>query len=876
MAYPQQRAPPVRNYGPPRGVAPDQGYNEYGYDNHYRDGGYNDAGYGYPSEATPRSHGPPPRGIPRPPRGGPRPLDDRGYAPNERPPPRGYDSRRGRPPAPQDRGRGPSRNGPMSPDKMAFDNPFPSFPPRDQQGPRGIEHGMAAMNLNGPVPPRPHTSNSSRRPPPDMSRTPRPGPPGRGMTAERPGPADHYDDGYNDPRGPPPMPHVSRSATMPVSGGLQPPQSSARDPRESTYGGLLDSYYSTAPDDPDMPNFDAMPNFSKGPINEDLPGLEPPQPKPQSPAESGPPQGQYKAFNPAAAELHLHTSPTSPNSGTSTGANQFANAGFQFDLPGEPQSAGHAPHGMGHGYEAYEDPYQPQPLGRSQTMPSYSDNNGGYIPHPGDSSSRGSGGPPQPYRVNQSPSTNGPMAEQEVLDNPDALPHHPVPFRPGHDSGSKPAPVRQYTSPTNSHQGPPPPQAPPDGPAGSAPVTHAELERLQTQVRGNPSDQKAQLLLAQKYVEASIVLVDSSRLDPKSKNKAREKYNNDAYKIIKKLVSNGYPDAQFYLADCYGSGLLGLQTDPKEAFALYQSAAKQGHAQAAYRVAVCCEIGQEDGGGTKRDPFKAVQWYKRAASLGDPPAMYKMGMILLKALLGQARNPREGISWLKRAAERADENNPHALHELALLYASATDNDVVIRDEAYASQLFHQAAELGYKFSQFHLGMAYEQGLLGCPVDARQSIMLYSAAAAQGEHQSELALSGWYLTGAEGILQQSDTEAYLWARKAAASGLAKAEYAMGYFTETGIGATANLDDAKRWYWRAAGESLHSPFPFSLPFSLSEIRNQILTFPSLAQGFPKARERLEELKQGGARMQKTRLSRSAVNQQKANDGDCILM
>ena len=53
------------------------------------------------------------------------------------------------------------------------------------------------------------------------------------------------------------------------------------------------------------------------------------------------------------------------------------------------------------------------------------------------------------------------------------------------------------------------------------------------------------------------------------------------------------------------------------------------------------------------------------------------------------------------------------------------------------------------------------------------------------------------------MLQQSDTEAYLWARKAALAGLAKAEYAMGYFTEVGIGATANMDDAKRWYWRAS-------------------------------------------------------------------------
>jgi len=129
-------------------------------------------------------------------------------------------------------------------------------------------------------------------------------------------------------------------------------------------------------------------------------------------------------------------------------------------------------------------------------------------------------------------------------------------------------------------------------------------------------------------------------------------------------------------------------------------------------------------------------------------------------------------------------------------------------------------------------------------VDTRESIAWYSKAAAQEEHQSELALSGWYLTGAEGVLNQSDTEAYLWARKAAHAGLAKAEYAMGYFTETGIGAPSNLEDAKRWYWRAA-----------------------------SQNFPKARERLEDLRKGGAKMQKSRVSRSAMNK---SEGDCIVM
>lgn len=62
--------------------------------------------------------------------------------------------------------------------------------------------------------------------------------------------------------------------------------------------------------------------------------------------------------------------------------------------------------------------------------------------------------------------------------------------------------------------------------------------------------------------------------------------------------------------------------------------------------------------------MKSVQWYRKAASLGDTGAMYKLGIILLKGLLGQPKSTRDALSWLKRAADQADVNNPHALHEL--------------------------------------------------------------------------------------------------------------------------------------------------------------------------------------------------------------------
>ncbi|KAI5300610.1 hypothetical protein KEM55_006213 [Ascosphaera atra] len=486
---------------------------------------------------------------------------------------------------------------------------------------------------------------------------------------------------------------------------------------------------------------------------------------------------------------------------------------------------------------------------------------------------------PAPSRPGLSPSQGG----------------RPIPFRPGLGQQPKPVPFRQYQSPStqptpgvgsgslpkaatmwNNATGPasapavgatssssgaasfktqqsaaaassrPSAGANPAaaGAGASLPLTYDELRRWQGMAKANPSDDEIQFQYAKKLLEAADTLVIRMAGNPKQKAKQRQAYVAEAVKILKKCSQRNNAEAMYYLADCYGQGTCGLQVDTKEAFSLYQSAAKAGHAPSAYRTAVCCELGPDAG--SRRDPMKAVQWYRRAASLGDTPAMYKMGMIQLKGLLGQPRNPREAITWLKRAAERADPETPHALHELALLYENpgqATGN-VIVKDEAYALELLEQAGNLGYKYSQHRLGTVYEHGLLGTPPDARQSIVWYTRAAAQGEHQSELALSGWYLTGAEGILQQSDMEAYLWARKAALSGLAKAEYAMGYFTEVGIGVPSNLEEAKRWYWKASSHN-----------------------------FIKARERLEDLKRGGAQMEKSKLSRA---QQQQNDSDCVVM
>ena len=112
---------------------------------------------------------------------------------------------------------------------------------------------------------------------------------------------------------------------------------------------------------------------------------------------------------------------------------------------------------------------------------------------------------------------------------------------------------------------------------------------------------------------------------------------------------------------------------------------------------------------------------------------------------------------------------------------------------------------MGYVKAQYKLGYLYEHGLLVLKADPARSIAWYTQAAKQGDPEAELALSGWYYVGAPGILDQNEKEAYLWARKAADKGLSEGEYAVAYYTEYGIGTTLDLEEAWRWYRRAASQ-----------------------------------------------------------------------
>jgi len=120
--------------------------------------------------------------------------------------------------------------------------------------------------------------------------------------------------------------------------------------------------------------------------------------------------------------------------------------------------------------------------------------------------------------------------------------------------------------------------------------------------------------------------------------------------------------------------------------------------------------------------------------------------------------------------------------------------------------LFTKSADLGHPEANYRLGDAYEQGKLTCPKDPALSVHFYTGAAQRGHPLAMMALCAWYMVGAEPVLEKDENEAYEWAQRSAESGLAKAQYTVGYFTEMGIGCRRDPLEANVWYVRAADQN----------------------------------------------------------------------
>lgn len=185
-----------------------------------------------------------------------------------------------------------------------------------------------------------------------------------------------------------------------------------------------------------------------------------------------------------------------------------------------------------------------------------------------------------------------------------------------------------------------------------------------------------------------------------------------------------------------------------------------------------------------------------------------MGVAHLLGQLDLPQNIPSGLALLARAATNATLYTPQPAYAYALLLLGesglaeipASSFNVILppstspHDEAKVH--LERAAFFHYPPAQYKLGFAYEFAQYPWPYDPMMSVEWYIQS---GTMEAEMALSKWFLCGAEGAFDKDEGLAWVFAEKAADKGLVSAEFAMGYYCEVGVAGKKDLEKAISWY-----------------------------------------------------------------------------
>jgi TPR repeat protein len=192
--------------------------------------------------------------------------------------------------------------------------------------------------------------------------------------------------------------------------------------------------------------------------------------------------------------------------------------------------------------------------------------------------------------------------------------------------------------------------------------------------------------------------------------------------------------------------------------------------------------------------------------------------------LGLSSSPEAALPLLQRAAVLATVEVPQAAYVFGLLLIGEFSPASVAPHlfaplippgsgrEQEARRHLERAAYLNFAPAQYKLGHAYEFAQPPFPFDPLLSVQYYSLASQQGDIEADMALSKWFLCGSEGAFDKDESLAFTFAEKAARKGLPSAEFAMGYYTEVGVGGPKDIEAARQWYSRVSNISLLSSLP----------------------------------------------------------------
>ncbi|MDR2350650.1 MAG: sel1 repeat family protein, partial [Deltaproteobacteria bacterium] len=251
----------------------------------------------------------------------------------------------------------------------------------------------------------------------------------------------------------------------------------------------------------------------------------------------------------------------------------------------------------------------------------------------------------------------------------------------------------------------------------------------------------------------------------------------------------GNPEATYLIGKMSAEGLAGLPRDPRRAFERYRKAAALGQRDALF------EIGKfRAGEELSPEEFRLkVDCLEKAARFGQPGAVTIMGDLVREGRLG-APDPGKALRLYEYAASLEE---PEALYRLGLLSLEAKEDKDRLKK---AFDFFLRASAKNHAPSQFCLHVFLDEGLLGKKDEA--GAMKYLELAAEngsGDAQRELGLR--FLRGVS--VEKDVSEALKWLGKAEENGDGRASRVIADTLFKGEGVKADPAKAVKHYESAA-------------------------------------------------------------------------
>lgn len=210
--------------------------------------------------------------------------------------------------------------------------------------------------------------------------------------------------------------------------------------------------------------------------------------------------------------------------------------------------------------------------------------------------------------------------------------------------------------------------------------------------------------------------------------------------------------------------------------------AQSGNRRAQYLLGRAYWFGQF---GVQRNTTRAVEWYRRAASLGDTLAQVDLGYAYSSGT-GLTRDDGAAARFYGEAAERGF---GLAQYNLGTFYR---DGRGVRQDHGRALSLFRQAADREVREAFMALGSMYESGR-GTPRNYAEAARWYREGATRGDPKAQGALGGLLYEGRPANQREFDftdpgipanqTEGLMWLRRATAAG---DQWARDYLAQRGL------------------------------------------------------------------------------------------